>query len=92
MRKDIITQENTYEPTILLGDFFAGESREQEADLIIYSARGDWKQNPLIGVGVRRAYNKPISEELSRQIRLQCESDSLRITNVIQGNEKITVR
>lgn len=57
-----------YDLLIKGGDFVVDESEAQEGRLIMITAVGNWKQEPLIGVGVARWINKAITAAVQRMI------------------------
>lgn len=55
------------------GDFVIGDSESQDIELIITSQKGDWKENPLVGVGIgqlikSRATETKIKKEIDQQL------------------------
>lgn len=56
MRTDLLLDENN---DLLIGpdgDFVIGASAEQEVDLLLKSNKGDWKENPAIGLNISDYY------------------------------------
>lgn len=76
--RDISVQAESYELEVFGGDFVITEDdAEQRGDLILYAQRGDWKEHPLLGAGLRMAKDAPLSSELLREIRIQLQSDGI---------------
>lgn len=90
--KDIII-ENGYDLKIVNGDFVVDESDQQHVQLIIITAVGEWKQFPLLGVGIEQFINAPASlQKLSKLIQLQLVSDNYKIKTLkVLGPTKIFV-
>jgi hypothetical protein len=68
------------------GDFVLDESDAQEGRLIMLSTRGNWRQHPLLGIGVMRWINKAITASIERAIqktvRLQFEYDDKKVQEI----------
>jgi len=81
MAKDILTDENG-ELAVLNGDLHIGNSDQQHVEHILTSAKGHYKQHPLIGVGIEDYLNAPNSlitrQKLEKEINLQLESDGAK--------------
>lgn len=64
------------------GDFVVGEADQQHMESIIISSKGDWKQHPLVGVGINQYTNAPLTRiiktELEKEMRLQLEVDGFK--------------
>lgn len=78
------------------GDFIIGESDQQHVEDILSAGKGEYKQSPLIGVGVINYYHGPLSgvkrEKMRRDILLQLESDGVSKPMVsVDVNGEITV-
>ncbi|MEH0154683.1 hypothetical protein V6R21_19070 [Limibacter armeniacum] len=73
-RKDILLDED-HNPQIINGDFVVGESDEQHIELLMQSAKGDWRESPVLGVEAinHREGNSKIS--LKRDIERNLELD-----------------
>lgn len=71
--------DSDYRMVIKNGDFALSESEPTEARLIIVSAKGDWKQWPLVGVDLRKYLASPVGPReqaaLVSEIRLQLKAD-----------------
>jgi hypothetical protein len=76
---------------VLNGDFATGESLGQHVQHIIASHKGEYKQNPLTGVGKSRFINGAIDGALRRDIQIQLEGDGIRLDafNVTDGQIQI---
>ena len=77
MRTDILYTTNTYEPIIFNGDFDVSDSEKQEIETICFSQKGDFREHPLCGAGLRESQNAPLNAEFKREIRLQLERDKI---------------
>lgn len=77
MRKDILYTTNTNEPIVFNGDFDSGDSENQEIETICFSQKGDFREFPLCGAGLRQSQNAPLNAEFLREIRLQLERDKI---------------
>jgi hypothetical protein len=84
--KDIIVDQ-TGDLEILNGDIFVNESDSQHLEFIVTADKGQFRQFPLIGVGIRRFSNGPFDAQAIRQaIKLQLESDGYNVRKVSVSN------
>lgn len=79
------------------GDFVVSESTEQHIEDILLAKVGDYKQHPLIGVGIEDWQHAPftglVRQNLQREIKLQLDSDGAKNTSVIiEDFENIQIR
>ena len=80
--KDIITDEDG-NIEILNGDFKVLESDSQHIEHILVADRGQFRQFPLVGVGLLRQLNGTKSQQVLRQaIKLQLESDGYNVREI----------
>ena len=84
--KDIIVDQ-TGDLEILNGDIFVNESDSQHLEFIITADKGQFRQFPLIGVGIRRFSSGTFDAQAIRQaIKLQLESDGYNVRKVSVSN------
>jgi len=57
------------------GDFVIGPSDEQHIELLLRSAPGHWKKNPLIGANLAQDINGFFDGEARKRIRLTLQAD-----------------
>ena len=50
-RQDILLDDNQ-NPQLSGGDFATGDSDDQHVELLMVSTQGQWKENPLTGIGL----------------------------------------
>ncbi len=85
-RKDILFGLNRdkkhFDLRIEKGDFVIGDSNLQHAAHIIEAEQGQFRQYPLIGVGVIKMLNSTISGSEKRKIQLQLESDGYKAKEI----------
>lgn len=78
--------DNTYDLVIKDGDFAVSESNEADIDLILNSEKGNWKQWPLVGFGVKKyleaAHSRASLDKMKRDIQLQLQADGFRVSEV----------
>lgn len=95
MVKDILTGSDG-DMLVEGGDWVVGTSDEQHIEAILISDFGNWRQYPLLGVGVANFLLMPIDSEsvneLKRKIRLQLEYDGYQVRElIIDGQLNINV-
>lgn len=75
---------------IIDGDLVIGQSDEHHVEAILLAQKGDYKQHPLVGVGLANYINSPLSGvdrlRLEREVRLQLEADNAREIKVKYGS------
>jgi len=87
---DILLNEN-FEPQLKNGDFCSGESLKQAQMLLLQTNKGEWKQNPTMGVGVVNYLETPRMNGLSREVREQFTRDGMRVNAVNINGSKLNV-
>lgn len=84
--KDIITDENG-DIEIINGDINVDLSDSQHIDFIVTADKGQFRQFPLVGVGLRRYINGPFNaQEIRQAIKLNLESDGYNVRKVSIAN------
>jgi len=66
--KDILLNDNN-EVRIEAGDFVVGLCEGQNAKLLLRSNAGDWRNDPLMGIGIRRIVNVKLSGSMALTLR-----------------------
>ena len=80
--KDIKTDENN-DLIISNGDFKIDESDSQHVEHILIADKGQFRQFPLIGMGIKRALNGSFNPQILRQqIKIQLESDGFNVRQI----------
>ena len=64
------------------GDFIVGSSDVQHVEDIINSFVGEWKQYPILGVGLLRYLNSENAQQASTNIKQQLQSDGYSLQSV----------
>ena len=90
MPNDILLDEN-FNPIITNGDFTIGESTYQHQKMLLFADKGQFKADPLVGVGSRRFLETSNHNDFAREIRQEFMADgmiiqSLKITEDLQIN------
>ena len=95
-RKDILFELNKdskhFDLSIKNGDFVIGDSNLQHVAHIIEAEQGQFRQHPLVGVGVIKMLNGPISGAEKRNIRLQLEADGYKAKEIVFREGLLKVR
>jgi hypothetical protein len=94
MRTDIIFGQvnGDYDLLINNGDFVMAQSDIQHVRHIIEAEQGNYKQVPLVGVGVRKMINGTLDGSTKRVIRLQLKSDGYQASEIQVGEQGIVVK
>ncbi len=77
---------------IRYGDFVLGHADEQSLRHLLIASPGDYKQNPIVGCGVRKAKNGVISRFLHRNIKVQLKADGFMVKKLEIMNGGVDVR
>ncbi len=86
MRADILfTHDQEQELDIRAGDFVVGVSDIQHCRHIIEAEQGQYKQHPLVGVGVRKMLLSAMDQNQKRIIQLQLKSDGYTPQTLVVG-------
>jgi len=77
MAKDFILKDGDLQ--IENGDFVVGHSDQQHVEDLLIAHKGEYTQNPVLGIGISAYLRAPIDsrvrEKLEREIKLQIEAD-----------------
>jgi hypothetical protein len=86
-RTDIIVDPlDDNDLVVYQGDFFVESSDLQHLAHILEADTGQYKQWPLVGVGIRRYLNGIIDGKVRRTIQLQAASDGYKTRQVSYEN------
>ena len=91
--KDIMLDENN-DLIISNGDFVLSESLLQETKLIMQTAPGHWRYNPILGLDMERFINDEASyDEIKAELKKQLKLDGKRLKEfqVVGDQIKINV-
>ncbi len=65
------------------GDLAVGESDGQHLSLLLLTAQGEWRADPLVGVGLRQYQSAPYgpaqAQALQREVQVQLERDGYQV-------------
>ena len=78
--KDIIFTDDLQ---IANGDFVVGESDGQHIEYILKADRGQFRQFPLVGVGLQKQDNASVErQKLKQEIKLQLRADGFSVKQI----------
>lgn len=89
MPNDILLDEN-FNPIITNGDFTVGESTYQHQKMLLFADKGQFKAEPLVGVGSRRFLETSKQDDFAREIREQFSADGM-ILKTLQIKENLEI-
>ena len=82
---DLLLDEH-YDLLLSGGDLVVDAADEQHVALLLLTEKGEWRQSPATGVGLRRHQAGPMDAAeqaaLSREIRIQLERDGYQVNAV----------
>lgn len=92
MAQDIILDEN-FDAVIFGGDWKVENSDQQHVEHLLLVDKGQLRQYPTAGVGIRRYINASIDPVALKQIiRVELENDGNRVNNIIVSRDfKISI-
>lgn len=73
------------------GDLVIGDATKQNQQLLVISSKGDWKENPTIGVGAAGYLKDEDEAGLMAEIKTQFEKDGMKVSAIKVSNENIEV-
>jgi hypothetical protein len=94
LRYDILmTLENKkFDLDVKDGDFVIGVSDLQHIANILEAEKGQFRQTPLVGVGVLKMINGPISGAEKRDIKMQLQGDGYQTKEVVFKEGLLKIR
>lgn len=87
-----IQLNSDYDLLIKNGHLTLGETQEQNAQLIVCSEKGEWKEYPQLGTGITRFLKSTGRErEMLREIKVQLALDGIKnpTISITDGQLKI---
>lgn len=83
-----IMLNDAFDLVIKEGDFVGGENLNQQIACLLMAEKGSFKQSPTIGVGINSYLLDEGTNELNRELRLQCKKEDLVLkTFAIHGGK-----
>ena len=87
--QDIILEDNDL--LIEDGDFVVRDATKQNQALLLMSQKGEWKQNPTVGVGIGDWLKGEKQGGLKAEIKKQFGDDGMKILKVLIENNTISI-
>jgi hypothetical protein len=84
MRSDVELNEE-WDLVFSEGDMSIEPSEKQEAKLVIFANRGDYRESPLAGAGFRSSRHAPYTGRIEREVKIQLD-------NIGLGSLKIEIK
>lgn len=92
-RQDILLDDNQ-NPQVSGGDFATGDSDDQHVELLLMTTPGQWKESPLVGIGLQKNKNKQTTSisQIKREITVGLAADGYKVTTLTMadGDFKLT--
>ena len=94
LRNDILMtlEDKHFDLDIKDGDFNIGVSDLQHVAHILEAEKGQYRQSPLVGVGVLKMLNGPISGAEKRDIKMQLQGDGYQVKEVVFKEGLLRIR
>lgn len=74
------------------GDFAVGGCLYQQQALLLATGEGEWKQNPVTGVGLQTYLLDESETELFRKVRMQLRSDGLQVIKLKKQGDQLKIQ
>lgn len=93
-RKDILfeSKDNEYDLSIQNGDFVIGNSDLQHIHHILEASPGQYRQHPLLGVGIRAWLKGSVTGVEKRDVSLQFLTDGYKVREVEYKTGALKIR
>lgn len=88
--EDILLDQD-FDLLIQNGDLVIGPSSEQHQQLLLLSNKGDWRQFPMVGVGVREYLKDENENSMVGEIKEQFEMDGMEVKDIRIANGQIGI-
>lgn len=72
-------------------DFVIGESSSQHQRLLLQSIKGDWKEQPIVGVNAPYYLKDDDESGLMGAIKQEFEKDGMKVNKVVYNKPKINI-
>lgn len=72
-------------------DLVIGESTSQHQQLLLLTYPGEWKNNPLMGVGLADWLNEERTGNLMTEVRRQFKGDGMEVKSISYDQGKLKV-
>lgn len=89
-KKDILLADD-YDLLVADGDMATGECLKQSQMLLLVTNKGEWKQNPMTGVGVSNYLENVSAGTLQREIRSQFSMDGMQVSSISINGSTLNV-
>ncbi len=73
------------------GDFTIGESTEQHQELLLLCNKGEWRENPDVGVGIKAYLKDEDNGGLLPEIKEQFERDGMQVNKLTQSGYDLKI-
>ena len=73
------------------GDLVIGESTLQHQQLLLTTAKGEWKQWPKVGIGMDDFLNDDTVNSMMNEISHQFELDGMKVKSINSGDGKLYI-
>lgn len=67
---------------ITAGDFAIVESTSQHQQELLLTSKGDWKENPLVGIGIEEYFDDEAAQNIIRAIAQQFMADGMEVLDL----------
>lgn len=79
--------DTDFDLRIEAGDFVVGESTTQHQDLLMLLEKGELRQYPKTGVGVRTYLNDDSLGDIYQEIQRQFENDGMTVSKLVINSD-----
>ncbi|RMF03585.1 MAG: oxidase [Bacteroidetes bacterium] len=87
---DLLLDEN-FDLLFKNGDLVIGESTNQHQELLLLTAKGEWRENPLRGVHLRNYLLDENAGQINSIIKREFEADGMTVQTVNTRSGKLYI-
>lgn len=86
-----IMLDSVYNLLFANGDLVVANAEQQHQQLLLDTAKGDWKENPTVGVGAATWLKDHKLNGLTAEVKKEFERDGMRVENVTVTDGELKV-
>ena len=76
---------------MIIGGFIIGDTTFQNQEFIIMAEKGEYKEDPLKGVGIHSFLDDESPESLIRVIRIELAKEGMKVNSIRFDNGKLVI-
>jgi hypothetical protein len=89
--KDLLLEDNGLKVDAMNHDLVIGESSRQHQELLLLTNKGEWREHPLIGVGLETYLNGENGGDLFATVKKQFSDDGMLVSDIVYEDGKLKI-